>query len=225
MRQTLLASIAILAVAAVGTMAEGHPKKPSATKQAPAEQPAVNEQMATSQAAAESHNGASGKFRGAMNDVGGFFKDSWLTSKTKSKLFADKRVKGLKVSVETRHGIVTLRGKVATAAARRAAEEVTKSTKGVKSVVNVLQVVPEAHRKSVDAKDDEIEDAVKARIEAEPMLTDARISVRSDNAVVTLKGTVPDARAGSRAVDLAKGVPGVRSVRNELRPKEMARAN
>jgi len=40
--------------------------------------------------------------------------------------------------------------------------------------------------------------------------------VRSDNSVVTLRGKVSDPKAKSRASDVVRGVPGVKSVRNEL---------
>ena len=38
--------------------------------------------------------------------------DSWVTSKTKISLFADERVKGNQITVDTAKGVVHLRGKV-----------------------------------------------------------------------------------------------------------------
>src|SRR5712691_6805593 len=52
------------------------------------------------------------------------FSDSWITSKTKIALFADDRVKGRQVHVETQKGTVMLRGKVDSAEAKSAAAEV-----------------------------------------------------------------------------------------------------
>ena len=51
-------------------------------------------------------------------------KDSWLTTKTKTKLFADRRVKGRKISVETHAGVVTLRGKVESVKEKNAVEQI-----------------------------------------------------------------------------------------------------
>ena len=48
--------------------------------------------------------------------------DSWLTAKSKIALFADARVKGRQIDVETTNGEVMLRGKVDSAAAKQAAE-------------------------------------------------------------------------------------------------------
>ena len=149
--------------------------------------------------------------------AGQVMKDSWLTTKTKMALVKDKRVKAGRITVETQGSVVTLRGKVATAAERIAAEEIAKGVSGVKSVGNALQVVPEVQRKAVDAKDDEIKKAVKGRLEKDGELKDADIKVRSDNGVVTLLGKTPDAKTKTRAADLTRGVPGVRALRDELR--------
>ena len=148
---------------------------------------------------------------------GGFMKDSWLTTKAKSRLFADKRVKATAIEVETRNAVVILRGKVRSTAERTAAEEVARGTEGVKGVANVLQVVPDAHRKAVDARDEEIKRAVMLRLEGDNSLK--HVAVRSDAAMVTLTGTVGDVGAMRRAADMAKAAPGVKMVRNEISVK------
>ena len=151
--------------------------------------------------------------------AGQVMKDSWLTTKTKMMLAKDARVKARQIKVETQGGLVTLRGKVGSTAERTSAEEIAKGVTGVGSISNALQVVPEDQRKSVDAKDDGIEQAVKGRLHQDEQLKDADIKVRSDNSVVTLRGRVPDPKAKTRAADLTRGVPGVKSVRNELAQK------
>jgi hyperosmotically inducible protein len=84
------------------------------------------------------------------------------------------------------------------------------------AVNNALQIVPDDQRKAVDAKDDGIETAIRERLTNDAQLKDAAIKVRSDNSVVTIRGNVTDPRARSHASDVVRGVPGVRSVRNEL---------
>jgi hypothetical protein len=49
--------------------------------------------------------------------------DSWITSKTKIALYADQRVKGTQVSVDTKDGVVHLRGKVDSDEAKQAAAD------------------------------------------------------------------------------------------------------
>src|SRR6266498_4208506 len=72
--------------------------------------------------------------------------DSWVTAKTKIALFADPRVKGREINVETKDSLVMLRGKVDNDEAKKAAEEIAKLVDGVKSVKNELQVVAPSMR-------------------------------------------------------------------------------
>jgi hyperosmotically inducible protein len=146
-------------------------------------------------------------------------KDSWITSKTKMALIGDKRTKAREIKVETQAGVVTLRGKVASPEEAGAAEAIARGVSGVKSVNNTLQVVPALRRKAVDSKDDDVKKNVVERLGMDQQLKTADITVRADNGMVTLMGTVPDVRAKSRAADVARKVPGVRAVRNELQLK------
>ena len=140
--------------------------------------------------------------------------DSWVTSKTKIALFADDRVKGSEVKVETKDGVVHLRGKVDSAEAKAAADSIAKGIDGVKSVKNDLQVVSPGARKAVDAKDADIAKAVESRVKRESDLK--KVDVRADSGVVTLTGEVPTITASAKASEVARGVNGVRSVKNEL---------
>ena|SRR2546430_7986315 len=151
-------------------------------------------------------------------DSGGgrFMKDSWITTKTKTKLIADGRTKARRITVDTTAGVVTLLGKVGSNEERNAAEEITKTVKGVKGVKNALQVVPDSTRKAVDARDDEIEKAVIERFMKDQPLKEADIKVRSDAGVVTLMGKVSDSRVKNRAGDVTSKIPGVKMVRNDL---------
>jgi osmotically-inducible protein OsmY len=140
--------------------------------------------------------------------------DSWITSKTKIALFADNRVSGTKVHVDTKNGVVHLRGKVDSDTAKAAAEEVTKGIEGVQSVKNELQVVAPSAQKAVEAKDDDITKQVKARLSRDARLKS--VDVRTDNGVVTLQGKVPSLTDSARASEVAREVAGVRAVRNDM---------
>ncbi|MEX2220159.1 MAG: BON domain-containing protein [Candidatus Rokuibacteriota bacterium] len=139
--------------------------------------------------------------------------DSWLTSKTKIALFADSRAPGSSVNVETKNGMVYLRGKVESAAEKQAAEEIARGIEGVQAVRNELQVVPGSAKRIVDVKDDEITQQVKNRFERDPKLKS--VDVRTDNGVVTLRGRLPNITDSARASQMAREVPGVRAVRND----------
>jgi hyperosmotically inducible protein len=148
--------------------------------------------------------------------------DSWITSKTKIALFADERVKGTQVSVDTmKGGIVHLRGKVDSAEAKAAAQQIAANIEGVKSVKNDLQVVAPGARKMIDAKDDDIVKAVHKRLSGDVQLKS--VDVRTDAGVVTLTGEVPSLVAAARASEMARAVPGVKSVKNELTVRQAGR--
>ena len=140
--------------------------------------------------------------------------DSWITSKTKIALFADERVKGTQVSVDTKNGVLHLRGKVDSDEAKQAAAEVAKGIEGAKSVKNDLQVVSPTARKAVDANDKDIAKAVESRMSKDAQLK--KVDVRTDGGVVTLTGEVPSITAAAKASEMARKVPGVKSVKNEL---------
>ena len=147
-------------------------------------------------------------------DTRGAVSDSWITSKTKIALFADERVKGSQVSVTTTHGTVYLHGKVDSADAKSAAAEVAKGIEGVQTVKNDLQVVPPSARKAVDANDKDIAKAVESRLSRDSQLK--KVDVRTDAGVVTLSGAVPSINASAKASEMARAVPGVKAVKNEL---------
>jgi hyperosmotically inducible protein len=140
--------------------------------------------------------------------------DSWITSKTKIALYSDERVKGTQIHVDTKDGVVHLRGKVDSAEAKTAAADVAKGIDGAKSVKNDLQVVAPSARKAVEASDKDIAKSVEMRMKKDTNLK--KVDVRADSGVVTLTGEVPSITASAHASEMARGVAGVKSVKNEL---------
>ena len=155
----------------------------------------------------------------AVPNDGSALKDSWLTTKTAVKLFADNRVKAGRIDVDTNSAIVTLRGTVETLEQRGVAEQIARSVSGVRSVSCALQVVPIEHRRLSDALDADILANGKSRLANDQQLREADVKLRVDAGLLTLQGTVADARARGRAADIVRAIPGVRAVRNELRSK------
>jgi len=152
--------------------------------------------------------------KAGMQDAKTGMSDSWLTAKTKIALFADERIKGGQISVETVKGAVSLRGKVDSEEAKAAAGSVTKSVEGVKSVRNDLEVVSTGDRKMVETSDKDITRQVEGRLSNDAQLR--KVDVRTDGGAVILTGAVSSIGASARASELARGVPGVRMVKNEL---------
>jgi len=162
---------------------------------------------------------ADGSVKTAVKDVKGKVNDSWVTAKTKIALFADERVKGRQVDVDTKDGLVTLRGTVDSSDAKTAAEEIANRIDGVKGVQNELQVVTPPEMKAVKQDDKAVKRQVQERLSSDATLKAARIRVRTDAGMVTLQGEVPSVTDSARASQLAREVPGVRAVRNELKAR------
>jgi hyperosmotically inducible periplasmic protein len=148
--------------------------------------------------------------------------DTWLTAKTKIALAADGRVKGRQVDVETTQGVVMLRGKVDSDAAKQAAADITKMLDGVKSVKNDLEVVAPAKREAVEEKDEAVTARVKEHLAKDAHLKKADIAVQTNAGVVSLTGEVKDIMTSANASWTAWFVPGVKSVKNDLTVKEKA---
>jgi hyperosmotically inducible protein len=142
--------------------------------------------------------------------------DSWITMKTKMALLADDKVSSTDVHVTTQKGVVTLTGKVDSDEAKQAAEADAKKIDGAQKVVDHLVVVPKSAQKAVQRKDDQIEKDVENRLKQDPNLKKASIDVRADNGIVTLSGDAPSPQASLRASEMARRVPGVRAVHNDL---------
>jgi hyperosmotically inducible protein len=146
--------------------------------------------------------------------------DTWVTTKVKAKLMTEPGISPLAVNVDTRDGIVTLFGNVATESDRTAAERSAMKIDGVKSVQNDLQVVPEVAAKRVEARDDQLHDAVKKRIDEREGLKDDNIDIEVKNGVVRLSGTVDGFGERMTALTVARSTDGVKSVIDDLRIEE-----
>lgn len=147
--------------------------------------------------------------------------DSWITSKAKIALFADERVKGTQVSVDTKNGVVHLRGKVDSDESKAAAAAIATGIDGAKSVKNDLQVVSPTARKAVDANDKDITKAVESRMSKDANLK--KLDVRTDGGVVTLTGEVSSIMVAAKASEQARMVSGVKSVKNELTVRQASK--
>ena len=72
--------------------------------------------------------------------TGAYVDDSWITSKVKSEMIADKSVSARNISVNTTQGVVTLTGTVATAQESYKAADIAHGVKGVTGVENDLRI-------------------------------------------------------------------------------------
>jgi hyperosmotically inducible protein len=139
----------------------------------------------------------------AMDGMGAAARDLWITSATKMRLLADSRTPALDIHVDTRAGVVTLFGMVPSQEARAAAEADAHTVRGVQSVVNDLQVVARAEQAAVQARDEELSQAVQTAF-ATPAFKN--ITVMVQNGVVRLTGTVPTGAQRPDAAVVARAI-------------------
>ena len=86
-------------------------------------------------------SGVSEPARDAARETGGLMGDAGITAAVKTKMLADTAVGGLKIDVDTKDGVVSLSGDVASTIEKRRAVEIAKETDGVKSVKDHLKIV------------------------------------------------------------------------------------
>lgn len=155
--------------------------------------------------------------------------DAWITAKVKGFLALKKDVKGVGTNVETRNGVVTLRGTVDTLAEKELAERHTRSIEGVRGVNNRLvlhgDAEPERALTKLEGSGDRalsrIDDAaltgrVKTALAANRAVKALGTNVDTTDGKVTLTGTVGSEAEKSLAEQVAHGVKGVKSVDNRL---------
>ena len=157
----------------------------------------------------------------ASNDLpqtaGEYFDDSIITTAVKSNILGEKGLSSLSINVVTKDGVVTLSGKIDTAAHSDLAVRVAKKVNGVNGVVNNLLVDAAAHQSVGEYIDDaSITAAVKANILKEKGLSTLNISVETKNNIVTLSGKTDSPEHSKLAARIAKRVKGVKSVVNKL---------
>lgn len=150
--------------------------------------------------------------------------DAWLTTKIEAKYFVDGDVKGRNIDVETRNGVVTLQGAVASEDERRQAIALARNTDGVREVNDQLKVDASLRARGGGGRSTaemEVPDAwITTKIQAKYFL-DAevkghQINVDTNKGVVTLKGFVDAADQKREAEQIARATEGVRRVVNEL---------
>jgi hypothetical protein len=106
--------------APVGTIGRDAPVDPSKAREAGAK---IGEQVAT-----------------AANTAGELIEDGQLTAKIKSKMTLDDLVQARTINVDTKDGVVTVKGRVRSDAERQRAIQLARETAGVKAVVDQLTV-------------------------------------------------------------------------------------
>ncbi len=156
--------------------------------------------------------------------------DARITTTIQSRYFLDGTVKGRNIDVDTRGGVVTLHGQVASEAERAQALRLARETEGVQRVEDMLTVDAaldraasgtSGDRSTLDTIGERLDDGVvvtklKAKFLADAQLKGSDIDVSASNGVVTLTGRTPDAASRQHALSVARETDGVTQVVDRL---------
>ena len=135
-------------------------------------------------------------------------------------LLADEVVRSGEFKVETRKGEVQLSVFVSNQPQIDRAVEVTRAVTGVKSIQNnvVLKGTPTTLGNEVD--DDIVTAGVKAALFADAAVKSSDVAVATRKGVVQLSGFVNNPGQMDRAIEVTRGVKGVKSVDNQMSIKK-----
>lgn len=161
------------------------------------------------------------KMDNATGKADNFMDDSIITTKVKAELLSNDAIESGDISVETEKGVVTLSGFVASQDQVQHALNVTEKVEGVQSVSDKLNVKGEDDQSLKEYADDAmITSAVKAKLLTDDVVPSLGVSVETQDGVVQLTGEVENDGQATQAENVAKGIDGVKSVKNDLKVKQ-----
>jgi osmotically-inducible protein OsmY len=137
--------------------------------------------------------------------------DEEIVLEVRRLLIDDPSVQSQDIRVWSEDGRVRLEGRVGTWFERQQAEIVASEVRGVREVVNALEVDPQPVR-----EDWQIRNQAMAALARDVYLTDLPILVSVEDGIVTLEGVVGTQYERQRADDQVRWLAGVRSVDNLL---------
>lgn len=157
----------------------------------------------------------------APTTIGTEIDDTAITTKVKAALLADDYVKGLDIKVETRNKEVQLSGYVDSQDQIDKAVAIAKGIEGVKNVDNKMAVKTGGTTVGAKIDDGIISTKVKAALAGDDSIKNSTdIAVETQDGEVQLSGYANDQAQMDRAVELARGVEGVKNVVNKMNIKQ-----
>jgi len=137
--------------------------------------------------------------------------DPNITSAVEDEILFDMAVDLNDIDVKTTNGVVELTGVVDNILAKERVAKIAQMVKGVRSVVNLVQVVPPLLR-----SDGSILHDVEVALLRDPATKSYAIKAEVEDNVVTLTGTLGSWAQRNLAEKVVKGVRGVKEVKNKI---------
>ncbi|PKN18968.1 MAG: transport-associated protein [Deltaproteobacteria bacterium HGW-Deltaproteobacteria-6] len=144
--------------------------------------------------------------------------DAWITAKVKTMFLFHRNVSAM-TEVDTKDGIVTLKGKALNSAQKDLTTEYAKDVEGVKDVVNEMTVGKDAKKKQTAGSridDASITAQVKMTLLYHRSTSGISTSVATKKGVVTLTGKAKSEAEKDLAAKFAGNVNGVKAVNNKM---------
>jgi hyperosmotically inducible periplasmic protein len=176
--------------------------------------------------------------KNAAKKTGNAISDSWITLKIHSQFIPEEALADSDIDVDTKSGVVTLNGSVASEAGRAKAIAIAKATDGVNAVTDNLKVAAAADmtaaakaagEKAADktrevvgtsgkaVTDGWIKSKIASQFVTEDLLDKSDIDIDISKGAVELNGAVRTMEAKNKATAIVKGTDGVKSVQNNLK--------
>lgn len=155
------------------------------------------------------------KDKGRQGKKGSSANDMRISTAVKLKLWTTPDVPSTEIAVDTTDGVVYLSGRVPSDQVKVAAAREAGEVDGVVRVENALEVAPpDKKAQTAQRRDEELTRDVLAALKSRPELKNVEVSVK--NGTVRLTGTVGTPWDEVSAVRVARQVPGVRDVDDDL---------
>ena len=134
--------------------------------------------------------------------------DSDINDAIQRRISSDWGMRPNSIVIETNNGIVKLTGSVDNLLASDRAVDIAQTTKGVRSVIDMMDINP------IKRTDDEILQDITDAIASDPVADHTDINVKVTDGVATTSGTVDSFAEKTLVERVIKGVKGVKRVEN-----------
>ncbi|MFW6219151.1 MAG: BON domain-containing protein [Bacteroidota bacterium] len=136
--------------------------------------------------------------------------DSLITNTVNKELAWYHEINSKNIEVETDAGIVTLNGTVKTLLAKRKAEEIASMVRGVRGIINMIDVQP------VTVEDSVLKRKITTELLFDPAIEKHEINVEARDGMVKLTGTVDSWQEKELAEEATEGLKGVKDIINNI---------
>ncbi|PHN44799.1 BON domain-containing protein [Pseudomonas syringae] len=170
---------------------------------------------------------------GTRTNMAQRFEDATLVATVKSKLLWSSVTEALNIEVDSKDGVITLKGRAQSPEAKELAGSLASNTDGVVSVNNLISLSaadsiaaktqPQSLTPTEEMSDAWITSKVKASLIYSRTLDGLNIKVDTKAGVVSLNGVVANFAEKELAVEIAKNIRGVKDVNGDAL-KVMARS-